>query len=347
MHDDTFHAESIEEMTLGESDWIIPGLVPTEGITIIDGRPKSGKSTFAMGIAMCVAQGTAFGQDPERFTGCLTERPSPVLWVGTDGRWKQELNKRRLHYPTENRGNLKVLDGRTNQLIFPAGHGPELGASLARWERFTHWATKEGFRVIILDHLLKIAGSRSINNDSDMSPVIGVLDGLVNAGIVPVLLHHQSVHGNNGMGMGHTVIHASMRSGLSLKSRRRNSHEQRIAVTTNENPEMSLIIKPLKGEPPVVLDFTEASKEPTGGDGRKKRERAPKDDLDLVRTRAILDGPERARENQTQAGKYLESLGREVMGRATYGRQLVVKLCGSGLLTRGPDGCLMPGPNWA
>ena len=342
MYDEPFYTESIDAMTLADTDWIIPGLVPTEGITVIDGKPKSGKSTFALGIAMSVAQGTLFAND-ERFTGGLHGQPTPCLWIGTDGRWKHELNKRRLFYPDENRGNLETLDGRKHGLIFPAGHGEDLGKSLARWSQLTRLAVEQGFRVIILDHLLKIAGSRSINNDSDMSPVIGVLDELVLAGIVPVLLHHQSVHANSGKSMGHTVIHASMRSGLSLKDRAKQQDVQKITVTTNENAEMLLTIRPLRGRPPEVVDFKEATKDVD----QAKRERQPKDDIDIRRAKAIINNPDPSvRANQATAGRYLKSLGTEVMGGATDGRQVVKKLIQSGLIQAEPDRSLTAGPRW-
>jgi hypothetical protein len=343
MYDGIFPAESIEDVTLTDSDWVIPGLIPTEGITILDGKPKSGKSTLALGIAMSVARGTPFADDQRFSAGCLVGEPSPVLYVGTDGRWKQELVKRKDYYPPENRGNLHLLDGRKAGLIFPAGHDQPLEDSKWRWRQFTEWSKSQGYRIVILDHLLKLAGGRSINTDSDMSPVIGVLDDLVLAGIVPLLLHHQSVHGTNGSAMGHTVIHASMRSGLSIREGARGADAQSVRVVTNENPTMTLVIGALRGRPPVVLDFVEEADKPR----REKRQRTPKSNIAVNRAKAILEGPPEARVNQVEAGKFLGTLGVDIMGTATDGRSVIRGLLDKGLLATGHDRRIVPGPKWA
>ena len=52
----TFTAEALEEMVFPETKWAIPGLLP-EGLTILAGRPKRGKSWMGLGIALAVASG--------------------------------------------------------------------------------------------------------------------------------------------------------------------------------------------------------------------------------------------------------------------------------------------------
>jgi 5S rRNA maturation endonuclease (ribonuclease M5) len=52
----TFTAADLEEMIFPEPRWAIPGLLP-EGLTILAGRPKRGKSWMGLGIALAVASG--------------------------------------------------------------------------------------------------------------------------------------------------------------------------------------------------------------------------------------------------------------------------------------------------
>jgi 5S rRNA maturation endonuclease (ribonuclease M5) len=51
-----FTAADLEEMVFPEPRWAIPGLLP-EGLTILAGRPKRGKSWMGLGIALAVASG--------------------------------------------------------------------------------------------------------------------------------------------------------------------------------------------------------------------------------------------------------------------------------------------------
>ncbi|MHB1165982.1 MAG: AAA family ATPase [Candidatus Nanopelagicales bacterium] len=345
MYDDLFQSEIVEDMEVAEGDWIVNGLVPTEGLTIIDGKPKSGKSTLALGLGMSVAQGTPFAGDP-RFAGCLDGIPSKVLYVGTDGRWKRELGKRQKLYPAPGRENLHATDGRKAGLVFPGGHGPAFDKTTGQWQKFAAWGASHGFRVVILDHLLKLAGARGVNDGDQIAPVLSALEELVSVGIVPILIHHSSMHSNGeGRAMGHTIIHATMRSGLSVQDPRRGTGEQVVNVLTNEAAEMSLVLQRLEGKPPVVLDWTERV---TRKEAKAKRERQPRTDINIVRVQATLAAPEAARASRKAAAEYLQGLGPKVMGKATNGYQVVGSLVRDKmLLAEASNGEIVAGPKWA
>jgi len=51
-----FTASDLEDMIFPEPKWAVPGLLP-EGLTILAGRPKRGKSWMGLGIALAVASG--------------------------------------------------------------------------------------------------------------------------------------------------------------------------------------------------------------------------------------------------------------------------------------------------
>jgi len=51
-----FTASDLEDMIFPEPKWAVPGLLP-EGLTILAGRPKRGKSWMGLGLALAVASG--------------------------------------------------------------------------------------------------------------------------------------------------------------------------------------------------------------------------------------------------------------------------------------------------
>jgi len=75
---DVFTAADLKGMTFPEPVWIVPGLIP-EGVTLLAGKPKTGKSYAAMNIGLALAcGGKAFGRIDVRkqsvFYLCLEDR---------------------------------------------------------------------------------------------------------------------------------------------------------------------------------------------------------------------------------------------------------------------------------
>lgn len=80
--------ELLEEDDNDELEYVIEGLLPLGGTAILAGRPKGGKSTLALNLALAVARG-------EPFMGRAT-RPGSTLYValeGARGGWKRELSR--------------------------------------------------------------------------------------------------------------------------------------------------------------------------------------------------------------------------------------------------------------
>jgi hypothetical protein len=57
--------------------WLLEGLIPATGLTLLSGPPKCGKSTMARHIAWCVA-------NEEDFLKFRNHNPGPILWVTSD-----------------------------------------------------------------------------------------------------------------------------------------------------------------------------------------------------------------------------------------------------------------------
>lgn len=68
-----FTAAELISQDFPEPRWVIPSLLP-EGLTILGGKPKIGKSWLALGIAVATAAG-------ERTLGCMQTEPGDVLYL--------------------------------------------------------------------------------------------------------------------------------------------------------------------------------------------------------------------------------------------------------------------------
>ena len=76
-----FNAAELQGMEFPPINWVVPGVLP-EGLTILAGKPKLGKSWLALDMALAVAGGGAvLGRECE---------PGPVLYLAL------EDNQRRL-----------------------------------------------------------------------------------------------------------------------------------------------------------------------------------------------------------------------------------------------------------
>src|SRR5215472_4624510 len=54
--DNVFTASDLRAMTFKPINWVVPGIIP-EGLTILAGKPKVGKSWLALDLALAVAGG--------------------------------------------------------------------------------------------------------------------------------------------------------------------------------------------------------------------------------------------------------------------------------------------------
>ena len=161
--------------------WAIPKLVP-EGLALLAGKPKSGKSWAALDFAVAVASGTsAFGNIP-----C---EAGDVLYLAL------EDTERRLH------GRLKaVLQGA------PAPARLDIAVTWRRAdeggiEDIRAWlVTHPNARLVIVDTLAKIRGNPDRNKgvyDNDYAAVSAFKSLADEFGVAHLALHHLNKAGND------------------------------------------------------------------------------------------------------------------------------------------------------
>jgi RecA-family ATPase len=174
--DNVFTANVLRGMTFEEIKYIVPGIIP-EGITILAGKPKIGKSWLALDIALAVAG--------DRFLlGEIRPAPGAVLYAAL------EDNKRRLFKRIR-----KIIAA--NNVEWPTD------LTLAnKWRRFDNggvedvkeWAESvNNPRLVILDTLAGVRPDRRNGDsmyDGDYKALAELHSWASETGIAVLILHH-------------------------------------------------------------------------------------------------------------------------------------------------------------
>ena len=171
----TISASELMGMELPPAKWAVPGVLP-EGVTILAGKPKMGKSWLALGLCVSVAAGgRALGKIPTECGG--------ALYLGL------EDQERRLQ-----RRLKKILAGRA------APDGLEVAWSWPRLDQGgvgalrKHLEDHPDTRLIVIDTLKKIrpreSGSRGVY-DLDYEALEPLLPLAAEFGVAILVVHHQ------------------------------------------------------------------------------------------------------------------------------------------------------------
>jgi hypothetical protein len=153
-----------------EPQWAIPGLIPV-GLTFLAGRPKVGKSWFALQTAIAVGTG-----------GRVLDRDVPqgrVLYLAL------EDNGRRLKERVTKQGMPKQCNAR----FLPAW--PRLAEG--GLERLAQVIEAEGYSLVIVDTLGRFMGKADTNDYGDMTTVVGSLQEIAITRDMAILVidHHR------------------------------------------------------------------------------------------------------------------------------------------------------------
>ena len=169
-----YSAHDLMNMHLSEPKWAIPNLLP-EGLNILAGKPKMGKSIFSLNISISIATGT-------QALGKIDVKQGSVLYLAL------EDTQRRLQ------SRLKtMLQGKPapNNLYFAN-----------EWKRMDNGGledlkqsieTTPNLRLVIIDTLAKIKSSNNNNYnvyDADYSNVSAIKQLSDRYGISILLVHH-------------------------------------------------------------------------------------------------------------------------------------------------------------
>jgi len=153
-------------------NWIVPGIIG-EGLTLICGAPKIGKSWLVLNMAIAAAEGG-------RFLGSIQTRQTETLYLAL------EDTDRRLH------NRLKTLGAgpSDNLKIATQWHDGYIGLE-------NHLKEKKETGLVIIDTLARFANIEDMNDYSMTTAAMARLKRIADKlGIAVVIIHHAKKTGN-------------------------------------------------------------------------------------------------------------------------------------------------------
>jgi hypothetical protein len=233
---DAFTAAQLQKMTFPPISWIVPDIIPAEGVTLLCSKPKFGKSWFAYDLCISCTM--------ERFMlGTIKPAQGDVLYLAL------EDSKRRLH-------------GRMSKLLPTGVVWPEALTLKTEWSRLheggvedirtwhTHTKSKGGKPIlVVIDVLAKVrkpTGNRQLY-EADYAALADLTKLANELGLAIVVVHHtrkmaaddlmETVSGSYGVsGAADTIlVMAAKQSGTVLDIRGRDVESSELAIEFNKN----------------------------------------------------------------------------------------------------------------
>jgi len=198
------HIEELLEVQFPEQRWLVEGLMPLAGITLLSGAPESYKTWVMLDVVVSVAEGQPlFGKFPTTRTKVL------IIDEESGERILQE--------------RLLALRVNTSTPIFTESMKGEI-FSEEYVNRMLEWCEKNEIGLVVADSLSRIhKGDES--TAKDMSALFGLVRKLTIKGISVVILHHNR-KSTPGIGYsandirGSSDILASVDSSIALSTKR-------------------------------------------------------------------------------------------------------------------------------
>lgn len=208
----TINAAALNAKHFAPIKYIVPGILP-EGLTLLAGKPKFGKSYMAMGLGIAVASGgKAFGS--------IDCEQGDVLYAALEDnpRRLQSRLRQMLPYPLTMPDRLHI-----------ATDWQRVGDGCV--EDVDDWLNEHpGARLVILDTLARIkpkSDGRGTLYDEDHSAIRPLQELAGRRGIAVVVIHHvrkseaddvfDTISGSNGlMGVADTMIVAARKGDLTI-----------------------------------------------------------------------------------------------------------------------------------
>ncbi len=196
----TITAAELMNMEFEPTRWVVPDVLP-EGLSLLVGKPKKGKSWMALGICEAVAVGgVAFGvkhvdqgdtlylalEDnrkrlQKRLKKVLDDRPAPermhlhVEWPRLDEGGAEQLDGWLAEHPE---ARLVVIDTLA-KIRKPASGANVYAEDYAALELLLPLAAKHGVAIVVVHHLRKMAASDPMDEISSSTGLTAGVDGFL------------------------------------------------------------------------------------------------------------------------------------------------------------------------
>jgi hypothetical protein len=193
-------AADLMAMTFEPTRWVVPGVLP-EGLSLLVGKPKKGKSWMALGMCEAVAVGgVAFGtrrveqgdtlylalEDntkrlQKRLRKVLDKRAAPekmhlhTAWPRLDEGGAEQLDEWLTEHPE---ARLVVIDTLA-KIRKPAGGANIYAEDYAALELLLPLAAKHGVAIVVVHHLRKMAAADPMDEISSSTGLTAGVDGFL------------------------------------------------------------------------------------------------------------------------------------------------------------------------
>lgn len=180
---ETFTVADLMKKELPPLEEIIPRILP-EGLTVLSGKPKTGKSYLVMEWALAIAQGGYAMGDPEKKLKC---KPGSVLYLALEG--NERLLKERLrllgrHFERETAAVTNLEIALRAKVLDKGGY-----------EQIENWIeTHPDARLAIIDTYQKVKPMKRGNTDDYDAAVetLGRLQEIANEKHIAILIVHHN-----------------------------------------------------------------------------------------------------------------------------------------------------------
>lgn len=191
---DPIDGESLLQMEFPPVEWVVPGYI-AEGLTILAGRPKLGKSWLALGVAIAVATaGNVLGVDVEQ---------GDAIYMALEDNRRRLQDRLNIVIPQRDRPNMSRLTLQTQAPTVDKG----LIKVLDEWRQ-----RSASPKLVIIDTLAKVRPPKKSNQDSytaDYAAIGPIQEWSLEHRIAVIVVHHvrkmeaedplESVSGTNGL----------------------------------------------------------------------------------------------------------------------------------------------------
>jgi len=225
--------------------YLIPRILPEQGLVTLVAEPSSKKSFLAVHMASCVATGTPFFDIPTT--------KGNIVYIAAEGQFG--MRKRISAWEVEQ--GLSIADPAFGIIAEPLqiNDGEKLQALMA--SLLEHAEQVGGVSLVVIDTLNRtLMGDE--NAPRDMTTFVAGCSEIINQlGCAVLLLHHPSKNGNGGA-RGHSALMGAADVGLKIE----NGRQDRFTVKMNDKPpkddepadDLRLEIKVVELEPEFGLD---------------------------------------------------------------------------------------------
>lgn len=243
-----------------DEPWLVEGLL-SGSRTTLSGVANAGKSTLALNLTRAIVSGgTTLGARS-------LAAPGAVAWVGSDGGWRGEIDRRTVGWPAQERDRVIVLE-------------PGTGHHTLRDDSRLDELRDNDVRLVIIDNLTGFVGDHDLDSPHGFHGAIAPFEPLI--GAFPVLLLAHAGKGSTTGAAAHShAINDWGRVNLQLGGAAADSR-QALNVIANEAPTRTLDIKRTDSG---YVCLGERLKAPEGVEHRRQRDY----DENLYRANLIVD----------------------------------------------------------